>query len=256
MKRPSKTAITRLGIALVVLVAAIVTGSLFAVSKRPPNPGIIRLSPEQQSASDYDKAIELLSNNDTATATLLLERAVAVDRNNTEAVRKLQELKKPKTPAPGPGPGTTQTPTPQPPAPGGPDPFLGDIDLKRLLPAAMEGFSLGSQQIIATEASVSGDANAANSTVTGVLWAVHDRGTEAAAQETVVGLSQSLYPQDKATVNIRGVTGYFGTDGTRFASIAFRRGRYAFEVIVTSTSPPASAKTIAEKAAAAFPAAP
>ena len=258
MKMPSKTTMIRLGIALVVLVAAIVTGSLFAASKRPPVPGVIQLSPEQQSAADYDKALDRLSQEDTATAILLLERAVTLDRNNNDAATKLAELKK-KDPEPEPpttpptNPGTNPPVTPPPPP--GPDPFLGKIDLKKLMPAALDGFSLGSQQIIDPDATVAGEPNAANSGVVNILWAVHDRESEAAAQE-FVDSRKNLYPTDPASVSIRGVTGYFGTDGTRFATVAFRRGRYAFEVLVTSSGVPGDQKTLAERAAAAFPAAP
>jgi hypothetical protein len=69
-------------------------------------------------------------------------------------------------------------------------------------------------------------------------------------------VSKGSFPKDGAVVNVRGTTGYFGTDGMRFASVAFRRGRYVFEVIVTSSGPPAGVKALAEQAAAAFPASP
>jgi len=257
VKMPSKTTTLRLGIALAVLVAAIVTGSLFARSKRPPLPKAIQLTTEQQSAADYDQAIETLSKEDTTTAMLLLERAVSLDPNNNRAATKLSELKKttesqkPNPDTPSPSPPTTSTPDPD-----APDPFLGAIDLKRLLPKSLDGFSIGTPQIIDADATVAAEPNVANSVISNVIWAVHDRGSEAKAQEFVDSLSASLYPQDKASVNIKGVTGTFSTDGTRFASVAFRRGRYAFEVTLTSSGPPGNAKTAAEKAAAAFPTAP
>jgi len=252
---PSKTTLIRAGIALVVLVAAIVTGSLFAQSKRPPTPKPIQLSAEQQSAADYDKAIAALSKEDTAAAVVLLQRAVTLDRNNTRAVTKLSEIKKTTTPS-TPTPQTPAAPATKTPDPNAPNPFLGPIDVKKLLPKTMEGFSLGLAQVIDTDATVAGEPNVANSVVSNIIWAVHDRGSEAKAQQFVDGLNSGLYPQDAASVNIRGATGVFGTDGTHFASVAYRRGRYAFEVILTTSGPPVNAKTLAEKAAAAFPTAP
>ena len=140
--------------------------------------------------------------------------------------------------------------------PNAPNPFLSAIELSKLLPKAMEGFSLGASQVIAPDATLAGEPDASGSGASNVIWAVHDRGSESAAQTFVDGLSKGLYSKDQATVIVRGVSGSFGTDGMRFASVVFRRGRYVFEVIVTSSGPPADAKSLAEKAAAAFPNAP
>jgi hypothetical protein len=255
VKTPSKTTLIRSGITVAVLAAAIVAGSLFAQSRRPPVPATIQLSAAQQSKADYDNAMSALSNEATPTAIALLEHAVATDPSNTAAKAKLAQLKKSvaaETPS-APTPSATPTKAPE---PSGPDPFLGAIDLKKLLPATMDGYSLGASQIIAPDATVAGEPDASGSGFTNILWAVHDRGSESAAQQFVDGLSNGLYSKDKAPVNVRGVTGTFGTDGTRFASIVFRRGRYAYEVIVTSSTNPLDAKALAEKAAAAFPAAP
>jgi hypothetical protein len=262
VKMPSKTTLIRSGITVAVLVVAIVAGSLFAASKRPPVPATIQLNPQQQSKSDYDNALSALSNEATSTAIMLLERAVTIDPTNTAARTKLAALKKstpepkPSTPAPSPTTPTTTTPEPPKPDPNKPDPFAGNISLKKLLPSAMDGFSLGSPQIIAPDATLAGEPNASDTGAINVVWAVHDRGSGSSAQKFLDGVSKGLYPKDPAVVTVRGVTGYFGTDGTRFATVAFRRGRYVFEVLVTSSGPPADAKALAEKAAAAFPTAP
>jgi hypothetical protein len=259
VKKPSKTTLIRSGITVAVLVVAVVVGSLFAQSRRPPAPATIQLSAEKQSQADYDNAVSALSNEATDTAIALLERAVTLDPGNTAAKAKLAQLKKstPVATSPGTPGGATAPATATPaPTPTGPDPFLGAIDVAKLIPKGMEGFSLGSAQILAPDATVAGEPNAGGSGATNIVWAVHDRGSEAAAQQFVDGLGKGLYSQSPATVTVRGVTGNFGTDGTRFAAVVFRRGRYAFEVLVTSSGPPADAKTLAEKAAAAFPAAP
>jgi hypothetical protein len=255
VKKPSRTTLIRSGITVAVLVVAVVVGSLFAQSRRPPAPATIQLSAEQQSKADYDNAVSALSNEATDTAIALLERAVTLDPGNTAAKTKLAQLKKatPVTPPATPGAAAPPAVTP---VPAGPDPFLGAIDLTKLLPTAMDGFSLGSSQVLAPDATIAAEPDAGGSGATNIVWAVHDRGSEKSAQQFVDGLTKGLYANSPATVNVRGVTGFFGTDGTRFAAIAFRRGRYAFEVLVTSSGPPADAKTLAEKAAAAFPAAP
>jgi len=260
VKMPSKTVLIRSGVTVAVLVAVIVAGSLFARSRQTPSPQEIQLSAAQQSKADYDQAVEALSREETATAILLLERAVKVDPGNTEAQIKLNALRGSSSgdsassgsPSGGTAGGTTTT-TPE---PSGPDPFLAAIDLPKLLPTSMDGYSLGSAQIIAPDATLAGEANAQGSNFRSIIWAVHDRKDEASAQKFLDGVSKGLYSKDQASVNVRGVTGYFGTDGTRFATVAFRRGRYVFEVLVASSGPPADAKALAEKAAAAFPAAP
>ena len=251
----------RSGITVTVLVVAIVVGSLFSQSKRAPTPSTIQLSAARQSQSDYDKAVAALSAEDTATAIVLLEQAVTTDPANTAAKSKLAELKKPsQTPSPsvsspGGGSGSTSV-APEAPEPSGPDPFLADIELKKLLPTAMAGFWLGSAQIIAPDATLSGGPTATGSSVKNIVWAVHDRGTEKAAQAFIDNVSKGLYSQDAAAVNVRGVTGYFGTDGTRFATIALRRGRYVFEVVLTFSGTPAEVRALAEIAAASFPSTP
>ena len=73
----------------------------------------------------------------------------------------------------------------------------------------MDGYSLGSAQIIAPDATLAGDANAEGSTFRSIIWAVHDRKDEAAAQQFLDGVSKGLYSKDQATVNVRGVTGIF-----------------------------------------------
>ena len=58
-------------------------------------------------------------------------------------------------------------------------------------------------------------------------------------------------------MTVGGVPAYFGTDGTQLASIAFTRGRYAFEVVLTADgASPKTLKALAIKAAEAFPDAP
>ena len=267
MKMPSKTTITRSVITLLVLVVAVVAGSLFAQSRRPPMPTTIQLSTAQQGDAAYQEALDALSKEDTGTAITLLERAVALSPGNAAAQSKLAALKKSysATTAVTPGSGTTPTSTPTStptttptttPKPSGPDPFLGDIDLKKLLPTSLDGFKLGYAQVVSPDAILDAAPTSLDSSAQSVSWAIHDRKTESAAQAFVDNVSKNLYEQDAVVVNVRGTTAYFGTDGTRLATVAFRRGRYAYEVIVASQGLTVGTRALAERAAAAFPATP
>ena len=54
-------------------------------------------------------------------------------------------------------------------------------------------------------------------------------------------------------MSIDGAPGYFGTDGTRYATCVYVRGRYAFEVLVTGNGKdPKELRTLAQEAAKAF----
>ena len=46
-------------------------------------------------------------------------------------------------------------------------------------------------------------------------------------------VSKKSFDKDGTSVSIDGAPGYFGTDGTRYATCVYVRGRYAFEVLVT-----------------------
>lgn len=252
---PSRTTLIRSGITVAVLVAAIVAGSLFAQSRRPPAPATIQLSAEQQSKADYDNAMSALSNEATETAIVLLERSVTLDPGNSAAKKQLAALKKSTPSAATPAPNPT-TPATKAPDPNAPDPFLGAIELKKLLPKAMEGYSLGYAQVVEPDALIPGEPTAADAAATGIVWYVHDLGSPQAAKAYADRVTRSAYTKNAATVNVRGVTGYFGTDGTRLATVVFSRGRYGFEVILTTPGSPSDVRPLAEIAAAAFPSEP
>jgi hypothetical protein len=250
MNMTKKTMWIALGIAMVVVAAAAVVGSVFVSSQRTAQPATIQLTSTQQSKADYDDALFALSKDDTTTAIRLMERAVTLDSGNSAAKSALAQLKRLPSGASASSAAASANPA------AGAGPFLGAIDLVTLLPASMEGFKLGPAQVASPDAAMTGAPTAPGSGATAIVWAAHDRGTAQAAQSVIDGEAKGLYSQDQASVTINGAPGYFGTDGARFATVAFRRGRYTFEVIVTATKSPAEVKSLAEKAASSFPTAP
>jgi hypothetical protein len=250
MNMTNKTMWIGFGVAILIVAAAAVVGSIFVSSQRTVKPTTIQLTSAQQSKVDYDDALFALSKDDTATAIRLMERAVSLDSGNSAARSALAQLKR----LPAVAATSTASASANPATDTGP--FLGTIDLFTLLPASMEGFKLGPAQVAAPDAAMTGAPTVQGTGATAIVWAAHDRGTAQAAQSVIDGEAKGLYSQDQASVTVNGAPGYFGTDGARFATVAFRRGRYTFEVIVTATKSPAEVKSLAEKAAASFPTAP
>ena len=88
---------------------------------------------------------------------------------------------------------------------------------------------------------------------TRVLWAIHDVGEERSAKKFINDTSRRLYGSDSRDVQIDGADAYFGTDGMRFATVVYSRGRYVFEVLVSGTDDaPVQYRDVAVNAAKAF----
>ena len=247
------------GITVAVLVAAIVAGSLFAQSRRPPIPATIQLTAEQQSKADYDNAIVGAvqrghPHGDRAAGARGLSRSRQHGGARTSSPSSRSPHRR--------RPRRRSAPRATPPRPSAPDPnAAGPLPwapsrsrscFPRRWRASRWARRRSSRRT--RRSPVSRRLRFRRSPTSFGLFTTVD--PRRAAQKFLDGVSKGLYSKDPAVVTVRGVTGYFGTDGTRFATVAFRRGRYVFEVIVTSSGPPADAKALAEKAAAAFPAAP
>jgi hypothetical protein len=86
------------------------------------------------------------------------------------------------------------------------------------------------------------------------LFSVHDRETPADAQAFVNNVTKTAFPENAAQVQVNGVDAYFGTDGARFATISYSRGRFVFEVIITAEDgAPGALVDVVIDAASAFP---
>ena len=148
--------------------------------------------------------------------------------------------------------GTTRTPTS---STASPDTGYAAAlaDMSTLLPKGLSGYVLDPPVKTKADASRSGSPKRATDVASNILWSVHDVKTVSAAHSFVTKTSSMLYGSDKASVTVHGITAYFGTDGTRFATVVYTRGRYVFEVLVTANAvAPSKLQTLAVTAAGAF----
>ena len=251
---------------IVVLSAAIIFGA-WAFAQRTTGDDTGRdVALELPSADDlYEQARLAAEEGDTDTALTLLKQVLAEDPDHERAAALLRRLGEeatadaepadPDAPpdggdaAPSPPDGGDAAPsppddgnaTPAPPddgdapAPGPPaPPYLDPVsDLGLFLPEVIEGWQRGGLVVNDMTAVAPFSPNRERE-VTRAVFAVNDRETEAAAKRFVEEVSKRAYPSDGASVKVGVVDAYFGTDGTRLATVAFSRGRYAFEVILTA----------------------
>lgn len=237
----------------VVILALVIVGLWAFTAPKSSHQNVtptITLSPAQQSQQAYLDGEKALSQNQTGTAIALFGKAVKLDPTNAAAQQALQDAQ---SPPPGSSSESTGSSKPTSTTPGS-DPWLKRVALSHLLPSTFSDYSVGRvEKGSAFDANVSGSASKPTAKVTSIVWAVHDLETAKLARGFVTSVSKSLYTKDPATVTVNGVPGYFATDGARFATVAYVRGRYAFEVIITAVSDPAGQRALAEQAAAAFP---
>jgi hypothetical protein len=127
-------------------------------------------------------------------------------------------------------------------------------DIGALLPTTFAGYSMGSPAPSGADVVVAATPLSSSAPAQRVIWAVHDRGSTSSAKQFVTSVSKKTYPVDSASPTVDGAKGYYGTDGTRFATVVYARGRYVFEVLGTATgSDPGTLHDTVIKAAKAFP---
>jgi hypothetical protein len=238
----------RIGVTAVLLaVVIVVVGALTTAKPSGPTPGDLPRIVAPAGQQDYNAGLAALAAGDTTQAVALLKRAAAA--GNGAARAKLDEIAKA---------GGTSTTTPSPPATPTPDAYGSKVaDLASLLPAGVAGYT--SQLVETSTASailpLQPDKTGPITTVSLVVVTVFDRGTVSSAKAYVAGFPRA-YPKDPQTVKVGVQSARFGTDGSHLAAVAFSRGRYAFEVVVTSSKGvPASLKDTVVKVATALPAA-
>lgn len=241
-------------VASVVALAAVILA--VAALSAPKSQGPSRQEPTSQERSDLalTKGRTALASGQTTQAISLLEEAVRLDPGNDEAAQALADAKK-KRQEPNPqnddaaSGEATPALTPDDPV------MLTDVDdLAALLPGEAQGFTLGSSTGMGDDWTVAGTATRAGTAVPHVQWTVHDRKTPQGAAQFVESTSRALYAADTAAVIVDGASAHFGTDGKRFASVVYIRGRYVFETVLTVTSgAPKAHRAEAERAARAFP---
>lgn len=224
--------ISVLGLAIVIAVVAAIGPGRSDTGVTLPN---VRFNSDQT----YDQAVKAAQSGDTTAAKVLARKAVSADPSNEKARQLVSRLDRSAAPtltgnSSNNGGGGSHEGTSTSPDTG----FTTHIsDLTPLLPTAFDGFSLDPVAKTDTDVSVSARAKSAAMPASHVVWAIHDMGTPAAAKGFLTHTSRNLYPSHPATVNVDGVQGYFGSDGSRFATVAYVRGRYVFEVLLSATGP-------------------
>jgi len=247
------------GVASVLLLSAVIFG-FSALSAPKSTPLNTQLGKVSQSDKLYDEALSALASGETTTAVTLLEQVVASDPDNQQARRTLESVQSGRATESGADEDddepAAQDTTDDTPAPATEDPAFGKStdDLSALLPAAVEGYSLGTKTAVGDDATLSGSPTSPDLIGSRAVWTVHYRKSEKEAAAFLTDVSKSLYSKNPKNVSIDGAKGYFGTDGTRFATVVYVRGRYVFEVVLTSLDGKASALELeAGNAAKAFP---
>lgn len=254
-KAKRRTAILWFVISVVALAGILLVISALGQAKKSDDVAL-QLGSTQRSERMYSDGMSALESGDTTEAARLFGRALELDPANTRASAELDKIeKKPATGDTGDGGGDGPvTPVTDPEA-GYTAPVA---DLGTLLPATVTGYELGMEQVNAAEAQVPADPTTGGPLrrVKRVVFVVRDRKDVSGAKGFVSSVSKTAYPQNGADVDVNGIPAYFGTDGVRFATVSFSRGRFAFEVIVTTDGPaPATLLDDALAAAAALPAA-
>jgi len=247
------------GIASVLLLSAVIFGfsALSAPKSTPLNTQLGKVSPSDKM---YEEALSALASGETTTAISLLEQVVASDPDNQQARRTLESVQSGSATESGADDDDDESAEPDTtddtPAPATEDPAFGKPtdDLPALLPSSVQGYSLGTKSAVGDDATVSGSPSTPDLIGSRAVWSVHYRKSDKEAAEFVSDVSKSLYSKNPKNVNVDGAKGYFGTDGTRFATVVYVRGRYVFEVVLTSLDGKASALELeAGNAAKAFP---
>lgn len=247
------------GAGTIAVLAAIILGLWAFTSPKSPTVPTITVSPQQRSQQAFKDGQAALSKDQTSTAAELFQNAVTIDPNNTAAKDALAALKNGGSSSSGstttqsPGSSSTATKTPVAAASLA---WTQKLDIGKLLPKSFADYILGSIDTVGADSVVTGSPAKKGATVTSIVWAVHDRATAAGASAFISKVSKTLYTHDAATIKVNDVSAYFGTDGKQFATVSFVRGRYVFEVVITSTQAPVNEKTFAGQTAAAFATAP
>jgi len=268
-KRLSRRTITILSaVATVIVLAGVIFGLSALSDPADPSGSSVQLSAADQSARLYGQGIEALESGDETAAASLFQKAVAVDPANSRARDELTKIVEARTPPSsngGSNGGSNDTDTDDSDDPADDDEPIVDpdegftdpvADLGTLLPSAVDGYELGLVTVVDTDANVPGDPVAGGPTavVTRALFSVHDFETVDKARAFVNSVSKTAFPENAAEVTVDGVPAYFGTDGVRFSTVSYSRGRYAFEVIVTTDSgAPGALLDVSVDAASAFP---
>ncbi len=216
------------------LAVVLFAGSLF--SRPSSNVPDISIASQEETEDVMSRAARLLESGDATSAVLAL-RAHLVDNPDDAAAREMLQVALEQTPP---------TVTPPPSTPSGDDSQddansdMGYVDavasIESLLPSELPGYRAGVPAVSSSDADKSFDPVEIETSraVRRVLFSVHDRGSVENAQRFLTDVSEVVYPSEGEYLDVGVVRAYWGTDGEREATVAFVRGRYAFELVVGS----------------------
>jgi|GEM_PF-1354010 len=243
-----------------VIVLSLIIYGVWALTSSPePEVRNVDLSPQSQSETLYKSGMEALESGDTSAAVKLFAKAITVDPTNKGAREQLESIQ----PPPPAGSSSSNGSSDDEPSdvdgdddgdPGIDEAFFNPVSsLLILLPASVDGYTLGAPLATAEDAQVSAEPETPGGSVRSATFYVHDMVDVASADSFVANQMHIAFPENGADVSVEGTPGYFGTDGTRLAVVSFSRGRYAFEVILASGVSPGTLLDTAVQAAEAFP---
>lgn len=227
-KRLWWTVATVVALALVITVVAAVSSPKREKTSAAPDPVV---SAEALAL----KAETALSDGETSTAVTLAEQALDADPTNKKATTVIERA----TTEPEREPSSGDQPAdPDEPAPQNDDAYSKAVaDMSSLLPASISGWSAATVVVQKTEALVTFEPKLGaphEATTMKALVIAHDRGSKSKAAEFVEKVDKRVYANSSGAADVGAVSAYFGTDGKRLAVVAFARGRFAFEVILTA----------------------
>jgi len=220
-------------LATLISIGALASGTKGNTDVAPSASGGLSESAEQL----YERGLAAERSGDATQALALMSQVLMKDSAHMGALaakKRLTSTQAPQVPDPTkPTPSTGGTTTPGVQSDSAYESALADVGT--LLPGVPAGYSAGRVSV--------------------AVLAVHDRGTKDAAAAFVSSHKQA-FPKDSAEVSIGSLKGLFGTDGRGIAAVAFSRGRFAFEVVLTTAgAPPIELKDEVVRLAGLFPAA-
>lgn len=234
---------------LTVLALALVILGVSALSSPkdtgpPADSSKVSTNPNDSAAAEsrllLQRARDALASGDTTKAVDLARQAVDADPDNDEAQDLLDSLT---------DDAASQDDSSTPAA-------LHVSDPVKLLPTKIAGYSIDTAMSDGTDAVMTADPASGSQdfkSINHVLLGAHDRGSEAKARSFVDDVHKRVYGTGRTEVPVAGGSGYFGTDGGRLACIAFYRGQYAFEIVITAQdAAPAALKDAAIRLANTF----
>lgn len=242
-----------IAIASVVLLGAVifVSGSLSGDLRTPST---AEKPIEGASVTLYRDAVAALESGDTTKAIEGFEAVLEADPNHVGARQALDSLR---SESDSEGEASGEKPEPdtddaqvRPDDPG----FSAEQNPSKLLPTALAGYYLDEPVGMEDTFTRSGGPKLAGGDVSAVVWTVNKLESKEAAERFIERSTKVAYDEEQEQIVVDGTRAFFGTDGSLFATVGYVRGRYAFEVTLTSTGrPPKELKSQAITAARAFP---